>query len=80
MNRQLDGLDFGDQAPTEPMLRSFSWACADLKTAVANWKAINAVDLAAVNAVLSKSGLPAIKAATQALAVPVCSAGANIKH
>jgi hypothetical protein len=80
MNRQLDGLDFGDQAPTEPMLKAWSWVCADLKTAVSNWKNINSVDLVAFNGVLAKSGLPAIKAAGPMLTSSVCSAGAKQQH
>ncbi len=80
MNRQLDGLDFGDQAPTEPMLKAWSWVCADLQTAVINWKNINSVDLVAFNGVLAKSGLPAIKAAGPMLSPPVCSAGAKQQH
>jgi hypothetical protein len=80
LNRQLDGLDFGDQAPTEPMLRAWGWGCADLKTAVTNWKNLNAGEQTAFNAVLAKNGLPAIKAATQTLAVPVCAAAASGKH
>jgi hypothetical protein len=56
------------------MLKAWSWVCADLKTAVANWKAINAVDLVAFNAVLSKNGLPTIKAGLGPGA-QVCSAG-----
>src|ERR1035437_8958822 len=80
LNRQLDGLSFGDQAPTEPMLRAWSWVCADLKTAVTNWKNLNAGELAAFNGVLAKNGLLAIKAAGPALPAPVCTAGSNGKH
>jgi hypothetical protein len=79
MNRQLDGLSFGDQAPTEPMLRAWGWVCADLRTAVNNWKNINTTELVAFNAVLAKSGMPAVKAAGQALPAPVCTAGSTAK-
>jgi hypothetical protein len=80
MNRQLDGLSFGDQAPTEPMLRAWGWGCADLRTAVNNWKNINTTELVTFNAVLAKSGLQPIKAATQTLAVPGCAVTTNGKH
>ena len=76
MNRQLEGLDYGDQAPTEPMMRAWSWACADLKTAIATWKTVNSLDLPAFNQVLSKNGLKAI-AAGAGLVPPACSVGAT---
>jgi hypothetical protein len=67
--RQLDTLDFGDMAPNEPMTKAYAAGCADLKTAVTNWRTINTQDLVAINAVLSKnnltgigrSGLPAVE-------------------
>jgi hypothetical protein len=75
MNRQLDGLDAGDQAPTEPMMKAWSWACADLRTAVTNWNHLNGVELAAFNGVLTKSGHQAVRAPGAGLVAPVCSAG-----
>ena len=74
MNRQLEGVDSGDLAPTEPMVRAWTWTCSDLRTAVANWKTVTTVDLVAVNQVLTKNGLKALAAATPALVAPVCSA------
>ena len=71
--RQLDTLDFGDMAPNEPMMKVWGAGCADLRTAVMNWHAINAKDLPAFNAVLTKNSLKAIPVATPALAVPVCA-------
>jgi photosystem II stability/assembly factor-like uncharacterized protein len=70
--RQLDTLDFGDMAPNEPMTKAYAAGCADLKTAVTNWRTINTQDLVAFNAVLSKNNLKTIPAASPALAVPVC--------
>jgi photosystem II stability/assembly factor-like uncharacterized protein len=71
--RQLDTLDFGDMAPNEPMTKVYATGCADLRTAVTNWRTFNAQDLVAFNAVLSKNNLKTIPAASPALAVPVCS-------
>jgi hypothetical protein len=73
MNRQLDGLDAGDLAPTEPMLKAWAWACADLRTAVSNWKAVNAVDVPALNKLIAASGSKPLTAAP-GLVAPVCLA------
>jgi hypothetical protein len=70
--RQLDTLDFGDMAPNEPMTKAYAAGCADLKTAVTNWRTINTQDLVAFNAVLSKNNLKIIPAASPALTVPAC--------
>jgi photosystem II stability/assembly factor-like uncharacterized protein len=61
---QLTAHDNADQTPTEAMLAGYAQACRDLRTAVANWTAINAKDLQALNAVLSKIGLQAVPPAT----------------
>jgi hypothetical protein len=71
-DRQLEILDFGDMAPTEPSRKAYVAGCTELKTAVMNWKAINTQDLAALNAVLAKHTLKPLPAASPALAVPVC--------
>lgn len=70
--RQLDTLDYGDLAPNEPMLKAFNAVCAQLTTAVANWKAIVTGDLPAFNAVLAKNGLPPVPAPAADLANPMC--------
>lgn len=74
MNRQLNTLDAGDMAPNEPMLRTYAAACADLKSAVANWRTLTTQDLSALNAILSKNNLKAISTPTPTLASPNCSA------
>ncbi|MEI6669155.1 MAG: hypothetical protein WCP29_13455 [Acidobacteriota bacterium] len=71
--RQLDTLDFGDMAPNEPMLKAYAAGCAELKTAVMSWTAINGQDLAALNAVLAKNNLKPVAAAPATLPVPACS-------
>src|SRR5471030_837167 len=79
LNRQLESLDYGDLAPTEPMLRAWSWGCADLRTTVATWKNLNGAELVALNTLLTKNGMRAVPAATGP-AAPVCSAGAALKR
>ncbi len=74
LNRQLDGLDAGDLAPTEPMMRAWQWVCADLRTALSNWKTINTVDLPALGSLINKNGGKAFVAGTNGLPVPVCAA------
>ena len=54
--RQLETLDFGDMAPNDPQRNAFQAACTDLMTAFKAWHAINDTDLAALNAVLEKTG------------------------
>ena len=73
MDRQLNTLDAGDMAPNEPMLRTYASACADLKAVVSTWKALNAQDLTALNAMLTKSNLKTIPAPSSPLAIPNCS-------
>jgi len=70
--RQLDTLDYGDMAPNEPMTKAFAGACAQLTTAVANWKTIVAQDLAAFNALLARNGRKPVPAPAAALANPMC--------
>ena len=79
MNRQMEGDEYGDLAPNEPMMKAWSWACADLKTAVNNWRSLNTADLVEFNKVVTKNGMKAV-AAAPALAVPVCSVGGAAKH
>jgi hypothetical protein len=79
MNRQLDGLDAGDLAPTQPTIRAWTWVCSDLRSAVNTWKAVNGAELAAFNEVLTANGAHALAAATPSLAAPVCAAE-TVKH
>jgi hypothetical protein len=73
MNRQLNTLDAGDMAPNEPMLRTYSAACSDLRAAVATWKTLASQDLASLNATLAKNNLKPIPAPSTVLALPACS-------
>ena len=74
MDRQLTTLDAGDMAPTEPQLRTYAAACADLKAAVATWKTLASQDLASLNATLAKNSLKPIPVPSAALPLPACSA------
>ena len=62
--RQMDTLDYGDMAPSEPMIRAYGAAISDLKKVSANWAALNSKDLVAFNAVLSKNSVKPIASAT----------------
>jgi hypothetical protein len=68
---ELNTLDPGDIAPTAAMLKTFAGACADLRSAVTAWKAVNDQDLATFNAVLVKNNLRAVPAAA-GLPAPEC--------
>jgi hypothetical protein len=74
MNRQLTTLDAGDMAPTEPQLRTYAAACADLRAALATWKTLTSQDLVALNATLTKNSLKPIPVPSPLLPLPTCSA------
>ena len=74
MNGQLRTNDFGDMAPNEPMRLGWTHVCTDLRSAVADWHAINEKDLVAFNAVLTRNNLRPIAPAAPALPTPVCAA------
>jgi len=73
LNRQLSGLDGGDMAPNEAVLRAFAPACTDLEKAAGNWNTLNRKDLPAFNAVLAKHSIAAIAPAPP-LALSACGA------
>jgi hypothetical protein len=75
MNGGLRNQDYGDMAPPEPAIRGWINACTDLHKAVTNWKAINAKDLVAFNAVLARNDIRPIAAAeTSSLVLPAACA------
>ncbi len=81
MNRELEGLDAGDQAPTEPMLRTWRWACDDLSAMVKSWNGINGGELTTFNALLAKNGLEADERGEAGAADARCvRRGAAAKH
>ena len=59
MNGQLKIQDYGDMAPTESMRKGWTKVCTDMRTALSEWQAINAKDLVAFNALLTKNNLQA---------------------
>ena len=60
------------------MLAGYTARCRDLRTAVERWSAINAKDLAELNAVLSKNGIQAVPAA-MGVRAPVCIMGPSAR-
>jgi hypothetical protein len=73
MSQQLTALDNGDMTPNESMRKGYIAKCGDLKTDITSWKTINAVDLPAFNAILTRNNLKPIAASSPLLAIPVCS-------
>ncbi len=61
---QLNTIDSGDMAPSEPLSKACLAACADLPKAEAAWKALNEKDLPAFNAILAKYNVKGIAAAS----------------
>ncbi len=58
--RQLTALDYGDMAPTAPMLAAYASAHAELQGVESRWQNIVSKDLAAFNVVLTRNGMPAL--------------------
>ena len=77
MNGQLKIQDYGDMAPTETMRSAWTQVCRDMRTALSEWQAINARDLVAFNALLTRNNLQPIPAASPAIAMPMCTLGAQ---
>ncbi|HEY2904458.1 MAG TPA: hypothetical protein VGJ29_01060 [Vicinamibacterales bacterium] len=75
MNGQLKIQDYGDMAPTESMRKGWTQVCTDMRTALSEWQAINAKDLVAFNALLTKSSLQPIPTASPSIAMPTCTLG-----
>ena len=70
--RQIESQDNGDHAPNAAMRGAYTTSCKDLKAAVATWRGLNGKELTALNAVLTKAGLPAVPAATPVAPPPGC--------
>jgi hypothetical protein len=64
-------------APTETMRNAWTQVCRDMRTALSEWQAINAKDLVALNSLLTRNNLQPIPAAAPAIAMPVCTLGAQ---
>ena len=58
--RQLTGQESGDLAPTSATLAGYASAHKELAETEARWKALVAKDLATLNGVLARNGLPAV--------------------
>lgn len=75
--RFLGEMDSGDMTPSETMRKVCEKTCADLKTVVANWKALNAKDLVAFNAVLAKHSMKAIPSASSTVTIAGAAPGSH---
>lgn len=58
--RQLGALDYGDMAPTAPMLAAYASTHKELDGVEARWKNIVATELVALNSMLTRNGMPAL--------------------
>jgi hypothetical protein len=63
-----------DIPPNPTKLTAWRNVCTDMRTAVTNWRDINAKDLIAFNAMLVKNNIKAIPTASPSLPIPVCTA------
>jgi photosystem II stability/assembly factor-like uncharacterized protein len=72
LNGQLKVMDMSDIAPNPTKLSAWRQVCTDLRSALATWQSINARDLVAFNAVLTKNNIKPIAAATGPLPMPAC--------
>ncbi len=71
LNGQLKVMDMADMAPNPSKLKAWRAICADLRSAVSTWRAINGKELVAFNMILTGNGLKPIPPAP-ALALPAC--------
>jgi len=76
MNGQLKVIDMSDIPPNPSKLAAWRNVCTDLRSALASWRAINATDLVAFNALLLKNNLKPVAPATPMLPLPVCGTAA----
>jgi photosystem II stability/assembly factor-like uncharacterized protein len=76
MNGQLKVLDMSDIPPNPTKLAAWRSVCTDLRTALTNWRDINAKDLVPFNALLTQNNIKPIPAASPSLTLPVCVAPA----
>jgi hypothetical protein len=74
MNGQLKVLDMSDIPPNPTKLAAWRHVCADMRTALTNWRGINDTDLVAFNALLTRNNLKPIPQASPSLPLPVCTA------
>jgi photosystem II stability/assembly factor-like uncharacterized protein len=70
--RELEALDGGDMAPTPSMQAAYASTCRELAGAVTSWHGMLEKDLPALNATLTKAGLPAVPVPSEKLPVPGC--------
>jgi hypothetical protein len=77
MNGQLKVIDMSDIPPNPSKLAAWRSVCTDLRSALTSWRAINATDLVAFNALLVKNNLKPVAVATPVLALPVCGTAAG---
>ncbi len=73
MNGQLKELDMSDIPPNPTKLAAWRHVCTDMRTAVTNWRDINAKDLIALNPLLAKNNIKSIPTASPSLPIPVCT-------
>ena len=62
-----------DIPPNPTKLAGWRNVCADMRTAVTNWRRMNTTDLVAFNTILAKHNIKAIPAASPSLPLPVCA-------
>jgi hypothetical protein len=72
MNGQLKVIDMSDIPPNPTKLAAWRNVCTDLRSALTSWRAINATDLVAFNALLLKNNLKPVAPAMPMLPLPVC--------
>src|SRR5262249_11510747 len=74
MIRQLETLDSGDMAPTDPQRAAYFVVCNDLHGRIASWAALNGKEITQLNALLTKNSLSPVAVAKVAeLKMPVCN-------
>ncbi len=73
--RQLEELESGDTRPTPAMDNAWAHGCSQLNRTVAAWRVVDSKDLGALNEVLTKNGLHAVRPTPSSVEASVCPAG-----
>jgi hypothetical protein len=66
----LDSFDYGDMAPSDPMLELYGSDWSKLNDLTSQWRLILKKDLPALNSLLTTNGLPAVAMPSQVLTDP----------
>jgi len=72
LSRLATMVESGDARPAELLKSNIGKACEDLPKRLADWENLNKAEIANVNAMLAKSGLPTLPVKSEVPRAPDC--------